>query len=149
MGSHESSSSWIILSLQLTLGSSPALSTWGALGAIHPDFLQLTHWSLVVFTVSQNCVNFDSGNGLVPDSTKPLPEPKLMWYITNEAVAFTCGKFHTGCYGIWMSITDKCLVILQINLQFHLPGINELSWISACVAQWQYLRDPGYYSLSQ
>ena len=27
--------------------------------------------------VAQICVNIGSGNGLLPDSTKPLPEPML------------------------------------------------------------------------
>ena len=29
--------------------------------------------------VAQICVNIGSGNGLLPDSTKPLPEPMLTY----------------------------------------------------------------------
>ena len=41
-------------------------------------------------------VNIGSGNGLVPDSTKPLPEPML----TNHQwspVTFRSGQFHKRC----------------------------------------------------
>ena len=36
---------------------------------------ELTHYGLV--TPSQILVNIGSGNGLLPDGTKPLPEPML------------------------------------------------------------------------
>ena len=42
--------------------------------------------------VAQDWVNIGSGNGLLPDSTKPLPEPML----TNHQlslVAFTSGQY--------------------------------------------------------
>ena len=37
----------------------------------------LTHWGLVM---PQIWVNIGSGNGLLPDGTKPLPEPMLTYH---------------------------------------------------------------------
>ena len=51
---------------------------------------QINRWCLMV---TQIWVNIGSGNGLVPDGTKPLPEPML----TNHQhclVAFTWRQFH-------------------------------------------------------
>ena len=42
-----------------------------------PHFAWLTHWLLVMLYVTQNLVDIGSGNGLLPDGTKPLPEPML------------------------------------------------------------------------
>ena len=39
---------------------------------------------------SQNLVNIGSGNGLLPDGTKPLPEPMLIYhYIGADLRAIT------------------------------------------------------------
>ena len=40
---------------------------------------------------SQNLVNTDSGNGLLPDVTKPLLEPKLTYH-QGDLVEFTWGN---------------------------------------------------------
>ena len=46
----------------------------------------LTHWSLVTpYIAAEILVNTGSGNGLLPDGTKPLPEPML----TKQAVEQT------------------------------------------------------------
>ena len=41
-------------------------------------------------------VNIGSGNGLLPDGTKPMPEPMLLshWW---DPVAFSLEHFHTEC----------------------------------------------------
>ena len=39
---------------------------------------ELTHLVLVIM-MSEIYVNIGSGNGLVPDGTKPLPEPLLIY----------------------------------------------------------------------
>ena len=40
-------------------------------------------------------VNIGSGNGLLHDGTKPLPEPMLTDHQLNP-VTFILGQFHTG-----------------------------------------------------
>ena len=40
--------------------------------------------------------NIGSGNGLVPDGTKPLPVPMLPFYLCGF-VAFAWEKFHSEC----------------------------------------------------
>ena len=42
------------------------------------------------------CVNFGSGNGLLPDGTKPLPEPMLTDHQWSPAT-FALGQFHKRC----------------------------------------------------
>ena len=38
------------------------------------------------------CLHISSGNGLLPDSTKPLPEPVLVFYLLGP-MAFIQGQF--------------------------------------------------------
>ena len=40
----------------------------------------LTHCGLVMTLATLIWVNIGSGNGLLPDGTKPLPEPMLMYH---------------------------------------------------------------------
>ena len=40
----------------------------------------LTHWGLVTPYASENWVNIGSGNDLLPDGTKPLLEPMLIYH---------------------------------------------------------------------
>ena len=42
--------------------------------------------------VSQNLVNIGPGNGLLPDDTKPLPEP-MMTHHQEGLMAFILGQF--------------------------------------------------------
>ena len=46
---------------------------------------------------TQNWINIGSGNGLLPDGTKPLPEPMLT-YQEWSPVAFTWEPFHKFTY---------------------------------------------------
>ena len=41
---------------------------------------ELIHWGLLTLVGDMNLVNIGSGNGLLPDSTKQLPEPMLTYY---------------------------------------------------------------------
>ena len=43
-------------------------------------------------------VNIGSGNGLLPDGTKPLPEPMLTDHQLSP-VTFILGQFHNRCCG--------------------------------------------------
>ena len=44
----------------------------------------------------QICVNIGSGNGLLPDGTKPLPEPMLTDHHWSP-VTFISGQYHQRC----------------------------------------------------
>ena len=44
------------------------------------------------YSFEKICVNIGSGNGLLHDGTKPLPEPMLTNHYKGS-VAFTCGNF--------------------------------------------------------
>ena len=62
-------------------------------------------------------VNISSGNGLLPDGTKPLPEPMLTDHQWSP-VTFILGLFHNRC----------------LNHQFHsnFPGTNEFKCGVCC-----------------
>ena len=51
--------------------------------------ITLTHYGLVM----PHGVNIGLGNGLLPDGTKPLPEPKLTYHQLGP-VTITHGKFN-------------------------------------------------------
>ena len=72
--------------------------------------------------VTPNCVkdlgNIGSGNGLLPDGTKPLPEPKL-----------TSAGFHLTANSREItqpSITKIIFKITHVKLRSNLPGANQL-----------------------
>ena len=44
-----------------------------------------------------NCVDIGSGDDLLPDGTKPLPE-QMFTYEYWGAVTLTSGKFHKRCH---------------------------------------------------
>ena len=68
-------------------------------------------------------VNIGSGNGLLPDGTKPIPKPML--------------TYHQRGYGIHLWVFSKeilkiSLIKLILNITFlkllpHLPGANKLT----------------------
>ena len=71
-------------------------------------------------------VNIGSANGLVPDGSKPLPEPMLN-YDQKCLVASNLGQFNKASFSHqFMKISLKIT-----NLKFHqnLPGANEFSRI--------------------
>ena len=45
-----------------------------------PSLKDLTHWSLGMPYGDRDLGQLGSGNGLLPDGTKPLPEPMLTYY---------------------------------------------------------------------
>ena len=67
-------------------------------------------------------VNIGSGNGLLPDGTKPLPEPMLTYQ--QSFVAFIWQQFYVKHL---VSIHEISSKIMFLKLQPHLPGANELS----------------------
>ena len=70
--------------------------------------------------VTEIWVNIGSGNGLLPDGTKPLHEPMLtdqQW----SPVTFILRQFHNR----W--ITKICSKILCLKFHSNFPGTNELT----------------------
>ena len=70
------------------------------------------------------CVSIGSGNGLLPDGTKPLPEPILNYQYWGT-LAFTPGA-------IWQRLNKRqfCRIKLKIilfKLFSRVPGDNELN----------------------
>ena len=62
-------------------------------------------------------VNIGSGNGLLPDGTKPLPEPMLTDYQWSPV---------TFILETQPSITQICLKITCLKFHSNFPGANEL-----------------------
>ena len=57
-------------------------------------------------------VNIGSGNGLLPDGTKPLPEPVLTYHQSGP-VAFTWGQFHMKLLNIFNLDTSLKIINLR------------------------------------
>ena len=71
--------------------------------------------------MTQISTNFGSGNGMLPDSTKPFPEPML---IISEVLSHSpVGSLQEMSH---FSILDMNLKITSLRPQWHLPGANEL-----------------------
>ena len=66
-------------------------------------------------------VNIGSGNGLLPNNIKPLPEPML----TNHQWDIHLGALSQEM--LMILILDMNLKITNLTLQPCLPGANELS----------------------
>ena len=69
-------------------------------------------------------VNIGSCNGLLPDSTKPLPEQLLTYhlYLPEDNSHET--------FSIFILDTITSLKITNLRSQLHLPGANELTYKS-------------------
>ena len=67
-------------------------------------------------------VNIGSGNGLLPDGTKPLPEPKLTDHQWSP-VTFILGQDMPQ-----PSITKICFKITCLKFHSNFPGANELKF---------------------
>ena len=77
----------------------------------------LTHCGLVTpYGDMEIWVNIGSGNGLLPDGTKPLPEPMLTYQW--GPVTFIPGQNH------------KYLSCQSLDLAWAFPGASELNFIS-------------------
>ena len=72
--------------------------------------------------VPQIWVNICSGNGLLPDGNKPLPEPMLTYHQSGPET-FTWGQFTRDTWAI--NYYNR----LENHLRFHssLPGVNEFT----------------------
>ena len=68
---------------------------------------------------SKILVNTGSGNGMLPDDTKSLPEPILTFH-QQDPLAFIPILF------TWISIPKFCLKFTYLKSQPHLPGDGEL-----------------------
>ena len=64
--------------------------------------------------ISEILFNTDSGNGVVPDGTNPLPEP-ILTYLHWGPVTISCGEF-----------TEINLQIFYQNIQSNFSEANEL-----------------------
>ena len=56
----------------------------------------LTYCGLMTLYGTEIWVNIGSGNGLLPDGTKPLPEPMLTYH-QRGSVALSWEQFHRKC----------------------------------------------------
>ena len=64
--------------------------------------------------------NIGSSNGLLPDGTKPLPEPVLTYY-QRCSVAFTWEQFLKKC---WKEVRKMSSNITPLKLQPHCPRVQ-------------------------
>ena len=78
------------------------------------SFIQQNAIENVICKIIITLINISSGNGLLPDGIKPLPEPMLTYHQWGLA-AFTWGKFDRK--SSWY-----LLLIINSRLQPHLPG---------------------------
>ena len=78
---------------------------------------------------SEICVNIGSGNGLLLDGIKPLPEPML----TDHQLKST--YIHIRAISQDMpqpSITEIPWKITYLKFHLHFPGTNELNVLTSC-----------------
>ena len=68
--------------------------------------------------VTEIWVNIGSGNGLLPDGTKPLPEPMLTYH-QKGWVTFIWGQVHKP------STTEIIWKIKYLKFHSNFPGANE------------------------
>ena len=66
----------------------------------------------------------DPDNGLLPDGTKPLPEPK----VTNISEALWHSPKCNTQEMFKISILDMTSKITDLRLQLHLPGTNQFTY---------------------
>ena len=69
---------------------------------------------------SQIFINIDSGNGLLPDGTKPLPQPKLTIIYEVFHIIINAPLFRRGADHVYESpLGDLCLVMNIHNPFMH------------------------------
>ena len=69
-------------------------------------------------------VNISSGNGLLPDGTKPLPEPMLTFHNLTP-VTFISGLFHKRCLN---HQSLKSIWKLHLKFYWNSPGAGQ--WVN-------------------
>ena len=92
---------------------------------LHSLILTCRHHMINIELDIENWINTGSGHGLLPDGTKPSPEP--MW--TNYhwgLVAFTWDQLHRQCWKYY-SLIWVWLLLFQYQRP-PLPGANKLRW---------------------
>ena len=82
----------------------------------------LVYCGLVMQYDIESLVNAGAGDGLVPDGTKPLPEPMLKFHRWG-LLSFTWGNFtgHSQHIYPWYEFESN------LRLQLDLPGVNVLN----------------------
>ena len=117
--------------LQLLWAGGIIMFWWlsGKTNAITP----ITHWPSYATGQQKFCVNIGSGNGLLPDSTKPLPQPMLsdhQWSPVKFILGQKSSEIHIRPISQEMpqpSITKICLKITCLKFHSNFPGANELT----------------------
>ena len=66
--------------LRISLGNGLAPKKQNSMAWTNGHLAHLTHCGLVMPYDDIDLVNIGSGNGLLPDGTKPLPEPVLTYH---------------------------------------------------------------------
>ena len=83
-------------------------------------------------------VNIGSGNGLLPDGTKPLPEPMLTLRSCGiHPKSITQGMLKTFILGMSFKI-------INLSSQLHLPGTSELKETTHPQLDLTNYTNPGY-----
>ena len=72
--------------------------------------------------VTEIWVNIGSGNGLLPDGTKPLPEPMLTDHQSNDHHIMAISQEMPQS-----SIIKICLKITRLKFHSNFPGANEFT----------------------
>ena len=75
-------------------------------------------------------VNIGSGNGLLPDGTKPLPELILtdhQW----STVTFILGQFHNGCFN-----HNSLKTVWKLHVKNFVQLSQDKELISTCMLPW-------------
>ena len=70
--------------------------------------------------------SISSGNRLLPDGTKPLPEPMLTYH-RKGLMAFTPGHFH-GQYAKYQSLKWIWILLESTAVATNLPEANEMTF---------------------
>ena len=84
--------------------------------------------------VSKNVVNIGSGNGLLPQGTRPLPEPMLTYH-QWDPVSFTWVQFHRKCSGyvsliwVWKWLNTAASVKGQSVKYHHMLKCKDDHWL--------------------
>ena len=105
--------------------------TWDHRQKMGPDIAKCLHTMRVNFMRPRDVIwwhmswsKIGWSNGLLPDSTKPWPEPMLTCHQWSP-LAFTWGQFQREM--LMISINKLCLKITHLKFEPDLPGTIELT----------------------
>ena len=119
-----------------------------------PQWINLPKTATRLWGFLNHCVNIGSGNGLLLDCTKPLPETILTYLQWGSEISIW-GQFHNKYLYhqslklgailkefLRISILDMSLKIINWKLQLHLPGANEfINTFQAQYTKWYEFTD--------